>query len=148
MKNGGIICFVSNGAWIDGNGMDGFRKSLEAEFTSIYVFNLRGNARTQGEQRRKEAGNVFGSGSRTLISITLLVKNPESKKKKATIHYRDIGDYLDREQKTKNSLEISKSFATPQLSLSILEPNEHGDWISHRNSIFETFVQIDADKKI
>lgn len=71
---GGIIAFVSNGAWLDGNSADGLRKTLENEFDKIYVFNLRGNARTQGELRQKEAGNVFGSGSRTPIAITLLVK--------------------------------------------------------------------------
>lgn len=76
-KNGGIICFVSNGAWLDGNSTDGFRKSLEKEFSSIYVFNLRGNQRTSGELSRKEGGKIFGSGSRTPISITLLVKKPE-----------------------------------------------------------------------
>ena len=98
-KSGGIICFVSNGAWLDGNGMDGFRKSLEKEFTSIYVFNLRGNQRTSGELSRKEGGKIFGSGSRTPIAITLLVKNPKSKNIKANIRYHDIGDYLNREEK-------------------------------------------------
>ncbi|MCL2683567.1 MAG: hypothetical protein FWE63_08860, partial [Bacteroidales bacterium] len=73
-NNNGIIAFVSNGAWIDGNSTDGFRKCIEKEFSSIYMFNLRGNCRTQGELRRKEAGNVFGEGSRTPISITILVK--------------------------------------------------------------------------
>ena len=60
-KNGGIICFVSNGAWLGGNSTDGFRKSLEKEFSSIYVFNLRGNQRTSGELSRKEGGKIFGS---------------------------------------------------------------------------------------
>ena len=50
-KTGGIISFVSNGAWLDSNSTNGFRKSLEKEFSSIYVFNLRGNARTSGELR-------------------------------------------------------------------------------------------------
>ena len=68
-ENGGIIRFISNGAWLDGNSTDGFRKSLEKEFTSIYVFNLRGNARTSGELRQKEGGGVFGLGSRTPIAI-------------------------------------------------------------------------------
>jgi predicted helicase len=72
--HGGIICFVSNGAWLDGNSTDGFRKVLEAEFDSIYVFNLRGNQRTSGELSRKEGGKIFGSGSRTPIAITILVK--------------------------------------------------------------------------
>lgn len=75
-KDGGIICFVSNGAWLDGNSTDGFRKEIEKEFSSIYVFNLRGNQRTSGELSRKEGGKIFGSGSRTPIAITLLVKKP------------------------------------------------------------------------
>jgi len=66
---GGVICFVSNGAWLEGNAQDGFRKSLQKEFSSIYVFNLRGNQRTSGELSRKEGGKIFGSGSRTPISI-------------------------------------------------------------------------------
>ncbi|MDO8727916.1 MAG: DEAD/DEAH box helicase family protein [Candidatus Methanoperedens sp.] len=96
---GGIICFVSNGSWLDGNAQDGFRKCLEKEFNSIYVFNLRGNQRTSGELSRKEGGKIFGSGSRTPVSITLLVKKPNNSNKNATIYYRDIGDYLSREEK-------------------------------------------------
>jgi predicted helicase len=45
---GGIIAFVSNAGWIDGNATDGFRKCLVKEFSAIYVFNLRGNQRTSG----------------------------------------------------------------------------------------------------
>lgn len=75
--NGGVIGFVTNGAWIDANGLDGMRKCLEKEFSSIYVFNLRGNQRTSGELSRKEGGKIFGSGSRTPIAITILVKKGE-----------------------------------------------------------------------
>ena len=145
-KNGGIICFVSNGAWLDGNSTDGFRKSLEKEFDSIYVFNLRGNQRTSGELSRKEGGKIFGSGSRTPISITLLVKNPESKTEKAEIFYKDIGDYLTREDKLK-IVEENKTFLNKNLELSTLQPNEHGDWINHRNSAFDDFVQLQPNKK-
>ena len=145
-KTGGIICFVSNGAWIDGNSSDGLRKSFEKEFSSIYIFNLRGNQRTSGELSRKEGGKIFGSGSRTPISITLLVKNPEVKTEKATIHYHDIGDYLDREQKLK-IIKGFKTFANPILPLKILEPNQEGDWISLRNDLFGTFFQLEPEKK-
>jgi predicted helicase len=140
-KTGGIICFVSNGAWLDGNSADGLRKSFEKEFSSIYIFNLRGNQRTSGELSRKEGGKIFGSGSRTPISITLLVKNPDVNTEKATIHYHDIGDYLDREQKLKLVKQF-KSFGNPQLSLSNLLPNECGDWISVRNDAFGSFINI------
>ena len=145
-KTGGIICFVSNGAWIDGNSTDGFRLSLEKEFSSIYVFNLRGNQRTSGELSRKEGGKIFGSGSRTPISITLLVKNPAVKKEKATIHYHDIGDYLDREEKLK-IVSSFKSFTSEKLNLKTLKPNEHGDWINQRNDAFDNYIPLDPEKK-
>lgn len=145
-KNGGIVCFVSNGAWLDGNSTDGFRKSLEKEFDSIYVFNLRGNQRTSGELSRKEGGKIFGSGSRTPISITLLVKNPESKKEKAEIFYKDIGDYFTREEKLK-IVEENKTFLNENLELTTLQPNEHGDWINHRNSAFDDFIPLAPEKK-
>jgi predicted helicase len=146
-ENGGIICFVSNGAWIDGNSTSGFRKSLEKEFSSIYVFNLRGNARTSGELRQKEAGNVFGSGSRTPISITLLVKNPKAKNEKAIINYYDIGDYLSREEKL-TIISNFKSGGGDTFPWKQLIPNKEGDWISQRNNLFETFIPIASkDKK-
>ena len=72
--DGGIVAFISNGSWIDGNAQDGMRKCMEQEFDKIYVYNLRGNARTSGELRRKEGGNVFGEGTRTPITITILIR--------------------------------------------------------------------------
>ncbi|WP_134355748.1 DEAD/DEAH box helicase [Flavobacterium psychrophilum] len=142
-KNGGIICFISNGAWLDGNSTDGFRKSLEKEFTSIYVFNLRGNQRTSGELSRKEGGKIFGSGSRTPISITLLVKNPEKQNTKATIHYHDIGDYLSQNDK----LKLIKNFKTvSNLPFVELQPNKEGDWINERNEAFDSFIPLAPDK--
>jgi predicted helicase len=138
-ENGGVVSFVSNGAWLDGNAQAGFRTYMEKEFSSVYVFNLRGNQRTSGELSRREGGKIFGSGSRTPISITLLVKNPKWKVEKATIHYYDIGDYLGREKK----LEIIRDFVTASnLPWKTLSPNVHGDWISQRNDSFSTFIPI------
>jgi predicted helicase len=146
-QHGGIICFVSNGAWLDGNSADGFRKSLQQEFTSIYVFNLRGNQRTSGELSRKEGGKIFGSGSRTPISITLLVKNPLTAPGPATIRYRDIGDYLSREDKLK-LVEKYRSVSNAGLAWQTIQPNEHGDWLSQRNSGFSEYIPLgDKDDK-
>ena len=143
--DGGIIAFVSNGAWLDGNSTDGFRKAIEKEFSSIYVFNLRGNQRTSGELSRKEGGKIFGAGSRTPISITLLIKNPKSKGEKATIYYHDIGDYLSQAEK----LAIVKKFRSiEQIDWSKLNPNSEGDWISMRNEAFDSFIAMAPDKKL
>jgi predicted helicase len=145
-KNGGIIAFVSNGAWLDGNSTDGFRKSLENEFSSIWVFNLRGNQRTSGELSRKEGGKIFDSGSRTPISITLLVKNPKATNKKATIHYHDIGDYLSQQEKLAIVSKF-KSVANADMKWKALKPNEHGDWLNQRNDVFDTFIPMAPEKK-
>ena len=146
-KWGGVIGFVTNGAWIDGTATSGFRKNIEKEFSSIYVFNLRGNARTSGEQRKKEKGNVFGEGTRTPVTITLLVKNPNEKKEKAKIYYYDIGDYLSREEKL-SMIKDFKSIESKKMDWQILIPNEEGDWINQRNDKFKDFIPlIDKDNK-
>ncbi|MBR1834994.1 MAG: DEAD/DEAH box helicase [Bacteroidales bacterium] len=137
----GIIAFVSNGSWLDTNAADGFRKSIEQEFAEIYVFNLRGNQRTSGELSRREGGKIFGSGSRTPVSITLLVKKPHEGK--AVIHYHDIGDYLSREQKLDI---IRKSHSIATLQMDTLHPNKQGDWINHRNDSFNGYPPI-GDKE-
>ena len=144
-KQGGVIAFVSNGAWLDGNSTDGFRKAIEKEFSSIWVFNLRGNQRTSGELSRKEGGKIFGSGSRTPISITLLVKNPEVQTEKATIHYHDIGDYLKREEKL-TIISNAKSIQGP-LEWKTLIPNKDGDWINQRNEKYDSFIPLKPGKK-
>lgn len=144
-KTGGIICFVSNGGWIDGNATEGFRKSIEKEFSSIYVFDLRGNQRTSGELSRKEGGKIFGSGSRTPIAITLLVKNQKPSDGPAKIYYHDIGDYLTREEK----LLIIRKFCSvldPSMPWRTIIPNSKADWITHRSGVFENFISIGQKK--
>ena len=145
-KNGGVVAFVSNGAWLEGNSTDGFRLALEKEFSSIWVFNLRGNQRTSGELSRKEGGKVFGSGSRTPISISILVKNPNVKTEKATIHYHDIGDYLSQTEKLKIVKEFG-SIANAKMKWKTLRPNDEGDWINQRNEAFDHFLPIAPKKK-
>jgi predicted helicase len=140
IKDQGIVGFVSNGGFIDGNTADGFRKSLTAEFTSIYIFNLRGNQRTAGELSRREGGKVFGSGSRNTVAITLLVKNPD-RVGPAEIHYRDIGDYLTREQK----LTIVADSDMRTLDWTPITPNEAGDWINQRNEGFATYPSMASE---
>jgi predicted helicase len=142
IKDQGIVCFVSNGSFIDGNAMDGFRKCLVDEFTSIYCFNLRGNQRTSGEQSRKEGGKIFGSGSRATIAIIFLIKN-SSKKSENKVFYHDIGDYLSQKEK----LDIIKNFGDiSTMKWQEITPNENYDWINQRNDDFESFMSL-GDKK-
>ncbi len=140
-KKGGIIGFVTNGNWLDGNAQNGMRKCLAREFSAIYVFNLRGNQRTSGELSRKEGGKIFGSGSRTPIAITILVKKPKASDEAARIYYHDIGDYLSREEKL-NIIRNMGDISNPLMQWITITPNEHGDWLNKRSEQFKLFTPL------
>lgn len=137
--NGGVLCYVSNGGYIDGNTADGLRKSLHAEFHETYVYNLRGNQRTAGEQSRKEGGKIFDSGSRNTVAVLLLVKRPGAVDH-ARLHYKDIGDYLDRQAK----LDLVDQASLGSLDWTEITPNAEGDWINQRDDRFPTFQPLSA----
>ncbi|WP_289091784.1 MULTISPECIES: type ISP restriction/modification enzyme [Bacteroidales] len=145
-KEGGVIGFVTNGAWLDANGLDGMRKCLAREFSAIYVFNLRGNQRTSGELSRKEGGKIFGSGSRTPIAITILVKKPKASDEAARIYYHDIGDYLSREEKL-NIIRNLGDISNPLMQWVTITPNEHGDWLNKRSEQFKLYTPLEPEKK-
>ncbi|MDR1110887.1 MAG: DEAD/DEAH box helicase family protein [Deltaproteobacteria bacterium] len=136
----GVVAFVSNAGWLDGNAMDGMRKCLAEDFSKIYIFNLRGNQRTSGELSRKEGGKIFGSGSRTPIAITILIKNP-AHKGQAEIYHHDVGDYLSREDKLA-ILAKAHDLYNPGLAWEKIEPNEAGDWLNQRSDTFKKFYLI------
>lgn len=147
LKDKGIISYVTNGSFIDSMSMDGLRKCLADEFSAVYVFNLRGNQRTSGEQSRKEGGKVFGSGSRATVAITLLIKD-SSKPSAGTIHYYDIGDYLTREEKLQA---VQDAGSVENIAWRTITPNEHGDWINARDPAFAMFMALgdkDDDKAL
>ncbi len=134
----GIVAYVSNGGWLDGRAMDGFRKCLQDEFSSIYCFNLRGNQRTSGEISRREGGKIFGSGSRASIAVLFLIKNPQTQGT-CKIHYHDIGDYLKREQK----LEMIREFGSTQtIPWTVITPNAEHDWINQRDPQFMHWLPL------
>jgi predicted helicase len=140
-KDGGVISFVTNGGFLESKSFDGFRKSLQSEFHHIYIFNLRGNARTSGEQRRAEGGNVFDSGSRATVVITVLVKLPEDAPSRgAEIHYFDIGDYLTREQKLSKIAGLVGVNILDNIEWKNIEPNASADWINQR---IESFAKLE-----
>lgn len=139
---GGMVCYVSNGGYIDGNTADGLRKTLSSEFHYVYVYNLRGNQRTAGELSRREGGKVFDSGSRNTVAIMLLIKLPGAVSD-SVLHYKDIGDYLTRDEK----LARVNSAALATIEWDTPTPNPEGDWINQRDPNYEKYPFI-ADKKL
>ncbi|CAI2622816.1 hypothetical protein AKUH4B114J_10360 [Apilactobacillus kunkeei] len=135
----GIIGFVSNGSYIDSQSADGLRKSLFFEFNHLYIFNLRGDQRTQGERSRKEGGKIFGSGSRTPIAISILVKDGTNSH---DIHYHDIGDYLSREDKLSI---LSSNNSILNLEWEDIIPDKNNDWINQRDEDYLKYNSMRSD---
>ena len=135
IKDKGVIGFVTNAGWIDGNATDGFRKCIGEEFNKIYVCHLRGNQRTSGELSRKEGGKIFGTGSRAPIAITFLVKNHNTSDNQ--IFLFDIGDYLTREKKLKVLTELGsiKNLKYENKFQKII-PDDFNDWINQTEKSF------------
>ena len=140
IREQGVIAFVTNGSWIKGNAESGVRACLAEEFSSIYVLNLRGDQRTQGEDSRREGGKVFGSGSRAPVAIAFLVKNPNATHDGCKIEYRNIGDYLTREEKLEILEEkVSiKGFSGWQT----ITPDKYHDWVDQRSEAFAKFYPM------
>jgi predicted helicase len=142
----GVIGFVTNAGFVEANTADGLRKCLKDEFSSVYIFHLRGNARTSGEQRRKEKDNVFGQGTRTPIAVSLLVKNPQATSH-GNIFFHDIGDYLSQQEKLAKIAQF-KSMAgiSTANGWQPITPDEHNDWLNQRDNSFSEHISM-GDKK-
>lgn len=121
---------------MDSLGADGMRKTMAMEFSHIYVFNLRGNQRTSGEESLREGGKVFVSGSRATVAITLAVKNPSSRG--FVLKYRDIGDFLTAREK----LEIVSNSSIDDGMWDEITPNEFGDWVRQRQLSFSSGIPL------
>ncbi len=143
IKDRGVIGFVVNGGFIDSKSADGFRKCVAKEFSHLYVLNLRGNARTSGENRKKEGDGIFDSGSRATIAIVFFVKDKSVSDN--TIDYYDIGDYLKREEKLHR---LSSFLNLDAIPFEKITPNNKGDWINQRNDDFEKLIPLKRDPKL
>ncbi len=142
LKDKGVLGFVVNGSFIDSKSADVFRKCVAKEFAHLYVLNLRGNARTSGEERKKEGDGIFDSGSRVTIAIVFFVKDTSVKNN--TIDYYDIGDYLKREEKLNRLANFTNLDA---IKFETITPNDKGDWINQREDGFDKLIPLKRDKQ-
>ena len=133
----GVIGFVSNNGWVDGNTADGIRKTFADEFSDIWVYNLRGNARTAGILRQQEGGGVFDAGARTGVAVLIAAKHG-STNDQCSLHYFGVAGYQPREQK----LAAIDDATLANVPWQTLTPNAAGDWLNQRNDVFASFPAI------
>jgi predicted helicase len=147
----GVVCYVSNSGFVDGIAFDGMRKHLYDAFTRIYVLDMAGNARTSGEQRRREGGNVFHDLIRVGVSITVAVKHHKHTDRR--IFYHRVGDYWTAEQKLaflKEHVERQgRQNSLNTITWQTIQPDSKNNWIlSEYAQQFEGYMPIgDKDAK-
>lgn len=137
----GVIAFVSNSSFIDGNSADGVRLSLADEFSQIFIYNLRGGIRAKrGDASKREGGNVFDI--QTGVAITVLVKDP-AHSGTAEIFYAEAENYATRQEKLDQIAAYGSIEGISGVdAFRPVTPNQHGDWISSRDERFATFQEI------
>jgi predicted helicase len=140
----GIIAFVLNNGWLTGLAARGLRKTLQSEFAAIYIYDLKGDARTRGEEWKKQGDKIFDSQSRAGVCLTLLVKKKDFSGK-GRIFYAAVPDYASKEEKFR----LLETFAQDPTSIPWREihPSPKADWLQQGQSEFDTFLKL-GDKHV
>jgi len=134
----GIVCFVSNNAFVGGVAFDGFRKTLAEEFNVVYHFDLKGNARTTGERRRREGGNIFHDLIKVGVGVTVLVRHAGHGR--ATFQYHAVQDYWKATQKAEY---LSSFESVVRVPWQTLRADSKGNWLTIKGPTeFGTFPTI------
>lgn len=136
----GIIAYVTNRSFIDSRTFDGFRRYVQENFAEVYVIDLKGDARSSGEQRRKEKGNVFDDQIRVGIAISFFVKRKG--KTGLRVFYDAVPDYTTSNDKR------SWLSAVPLRSRAMMQiyPDKSANWINVSNNDWDSLIPV-VDKK-
>ncbi|MFN7887402.1 MAG: type ISP restriction/modification enzyme, partial [Betaproteobacteria bacterium] len=132
----GIVAFVSNNSFIDSRTFDGFRKCAAEEFNEIRIVDLKGNARTSGERRRREGGNVFDDQIRVGVAVYFLVKRKAARGYR--IFYEAVRDYAKAEEK-RHFLQAAR---LAERKTSELRPDRKHNWLDAGESDFDLLLPV------
>ena len=136
----GIVAVVTNNSFLDDRAFDGMRKHLAQDFTKIYHLNFKGNARTSGERRRKEGGNVFDDAIRVGIGISFFIKKAQPKSEPAEVWLYHVDDYLKAREK--QSL-LTQFGDYTQVPMKQVTPDSRNTWLTEGSRAeFETFLPM------
>ena len=142
LADDGIIGFVSNSAFLDARQDDGFRKVIAEEFNELWAIDLKGNARTSGERRRQEGGNIFSDKIRVGVAIYFLVRRKGLDGFK--VYYNDVRPYL----KAPNKVDYIKDKTLANFAFSEITPGTNGQWLNQSDGAFQQLMPLaDRDTK-
>ena len=136
----GVVAFVTNNSFLDGVAFDGMRKHLERDFTKIYHINLKGNARTSGERRREEGGNIFDDQIRVGVGISFFIRKAGAKSEGAEVWIYSVDDYLKARDKQEILTQFGDYTNVPMKQATI---DAKHTWLTEGlHAEFETFIPI------
>ena len=136
----GVVAFVTNNGFLDGIAFDGMRKHLAQDFTKIYHIDLKGNARTSGERRRKEGGNVFDDQIRVGVGISFFIKKVEETSGTAEVWIYSADDYLRAREKQKLLTDFGNYINVPMKKASI---DVQHTWLTEKfHADFYTYIPM------
>jgi len=138
----GIVCYISNNSYIHAKGFDGFRKTIEKEFNTIYVIDLGGDIRAKRQSENK-TGNVFNI--QVGVCITFLIRNSEINKKSENceIYYHAVSE----DYSAKEKLEYLRDNKFTSINFERIRPDKNGYWMNTEISDFETFTPLISKEK-
>ncbi len=136
LADNGVLAFVTNRSFIESRTFDGFRKTVAKEFSEIWLVDLKGDARTSGEQRRKEGGNVFSDQIRVGVAICFMVKKAGAHG--CRIRYTAVRDYAKADEKRA----FLASRKLREHDFEDIRPDSDGNWLNLTTNDFETLIPL------
>ena len=140
LNDDGIIGFVSNSAFIDSKQDDGFRKVVAEEFNELWAIDLKGNARTSGERRRQEGGNIFEDKIRVGVAIYFLVRRRGVRG--FSVFYNAVENHI----KAGNKADYIRDKSLVAFDFEKIAPADDGQWINQSDSDFDSLIPL-ADRQ-
>ena len=136
LSGDGIIAFISNSSFLDSHQDDGFRRIVADEFNELWAIDLKGNARTSGERRRQEGGNIFDNKIRVGVAIYFLVRRKDPAW--FTVCYNAVDDYA----KAPAKIEYIQGKTLDDFEFSEFIPGTNGLWIHQPNGDFANLMPL------
>ena len=136
----GVVALVTSNSFLNGLAFDGMRLHLAQDFSKIYHIDLKGNARTAGERRRQEGGNIFDDQIRVGVGISFFIRKAEAKSEGAEVWIYSIDDYL----KARGKQELLNKFGdytdVPAKKAAI---DAKHTWLTEKHHAeFDTFIAL------
>jgi predicted helicase len=131
----GIVAFVSNSSFINKPVFDGFREHVAKDFSEVWICDLKGDARSSGEERRRQADNIFGNEIKVGVAIYFCVRN----KRRASfkLMYSAVPDYLKVEGK-RDALRLPLA----EIEWQQLSPDARHAWLEDGPTDFESYLPL------